>query len=158
MRQTDLLVVGGGVAGLYAALTAATEGADVVVLSKGSLYSSNSYMAQGGVAAALGNVEEADSWETHFQDTISAGKYLNNWRMAELHAKEAPERVRELERWGGVFDRTPAGKMSQRTFGGHTYRRLVHIGDGTKLRCQSPSETVMLGGSGRLIWINLSTA
>jgi succinate dehydrogenase / fumarate reductase flavoprotein subunit len=88
-------------------------------------------MAEGGVAAALGNVDADDDWQVHLQDTLFGGKYLNNWRMAELHAKEAPERVRELERWGGVFDRTPDRRMSQRAFGGHTYRRLVHIGDRT---------------------------
>src|SRR5215831_17942320 len=90
-------------------------------------------MAEGGIAAALGNVDDRDCWETHFQDTLFGGKYLNNWRMAELHAKEAPERVRELEQWGGVFDRTPSGLMSQRAFGGHSWKRLVHIGDRTGL-------------------------
>jgi succinate dehydrogenase / fumarate reductase, flavoprotein subunit len=88
-------------------------------------------MAEGGVAAALGNVDEEDTWQTHFQDTLFGGKYLNNWRMAELHAREAPERVLELERWGGVFDRTPDRRLSQRAFGGHSYKRLVHIGDRT---------------------------
>jgi succinate dehydrogenase flavoprotein subunit len=132
-HEHDVIVIGAGGAGLRAAIESSELGARTAVICKSLLGKAHTVMAEGGVAAALGNVDEADSWETHFQDTISAGKYLNNWRMAELHAKEAPERVAELERWGGVFDRTPAGKMSQRTFGGHTYRRLVHIGDRTGL-------------------------
>ena len=132
-HEYDVIVIGAGGAGLRAAIEASELGASTAVICKSLLGKAHTVMAEGGVAAAFGNVDEADSWETHFQDTISAGKFLNNWRMAELHAKEAPERVRELERWGGVFDRTPAGKMAQRTFGGHTYRRLVHIGDRTGL-------------------------
>jgi succinate dehydrogenase / fumarate reductase, flavoprotein subunit len=132
-HEHDVIVIGAGGAGLRAAIESSELGSRTAVICKSLLGKAHTVMAEGGVAAALGNVDEADSWETHFQDTISAGKYLNNWRMAELHAKEAPERVRELERWGGVFDRTPAGKMSQRTFGGHSYRRLVHIGDRTGL-------------------------
>ena len=102
-------------------------------MCKSLLGKAHTVMAEGGIAAALGNVAPDDDWQVHFQDTMFGGKYLNNWHMAELHAKEAPERVRELERWGGVFDRTPDRKMSQRAFGGHTYRRLVHIGDRTGL-------------------------
>jgi len=132
-HEHDVIVIGAGGAGLRAAIEASELGARTAVICKSLLGKAHTVMAEGGVAAALGNVDEADSWEQHFQDTISAGKYLNNWKMAELHAKEAPERVRELERWGGVFDRTPAGKMSQRAFGGHTYSRLVHIGDRTGL-------------------------
>ena len=132
-HEHDVIVIGAGGAGLRAAIEASERGVSTAVICKSLLGKAHTVMAEGGVAAALGNVDEADSWETHFQDTISAGKYLNNWRMAELHAKEAPDRVRELERWGGVFDRTPEGKMSQRAFGGHTYRRLVHIGDRTGL-------------------------
>jgi succinate dehydrogenase / fumarate reductase flavoprotein subunit len=132
-HEHDVIVIGAGGAGLRAAIESSELGSRTAVICKSLLGKAHTVMAEGGVAAALGNVDEADSWETHFQDTISAGKYLNNWRMAELHAREAPERVRELERWGGVFDRTPAGKMSQRTFGGHTFRRLVHIGDRTGL-------------------------
>ncbi len=132
-HEHDVIVIGAGGAGLRAAIEASERGASTGVICKSLLGKAHTVMAEGGVAAALGNVDEADNWETHFQDTISAGKYLNNWRMAELHAREAPDRVRELERWGGVFDRTPEGKMAQRTFGGHTYRRLVHIGDRTGL-------------------------
>ncbi len=132
-HEHDVIVIGAGGAGLRAAIESSGVGARTAVICKSLLGKAHTVMAEGGVAAALGNVDEDDTWQQHFQDTISAGKYLNNWRMAELHAKEAPERVRELERWGGVFDRTPAGKMSQRAFGGHTYRRLVHIGDRTGL-------------------------
>jgi succinate dehydrogenase / fumarate reductase, flavoprotein subunit len=131
--EHDVVVIGAGGAGLRAAIEASELGASTAVVCKSLLGKAHTVMAEGGVAAALGNVDEADTWETHFQDTVSAGKYLNNWRMAELHAREAPERVRELERWGGVFDRTPAGLMSQRAFGGHSHRRLVHIGDRTGL-------------------------
>ena len=103
------------------------------MICKCLLGKAHTVMAEGGVAASLGNVQPEDGWETHFQDTMFGGKYLNNWHMAELHAKEAPDRVRELEQWGAVFDRTPEHKMSQRAFGGHTYKRLVHIGDRTGL-------------------------
>ena len=103
------------------------------MICKCLLGKAHTVMAEGGVAASLGNVQPEDGWETHFQDTMFGGKYLNNWHMAELHAKEAPDRVRELEYWGAVFDRTPEHKMSQRAFGGHTYKRLVHIGDRTGL-------------------------
>jgi succinate dehydrogenase flavoprotein subunit len=132
-HEHDVIVIGAGGAGLRAAIESSELGARTAVICKSLLGKAHTVMAEGGVAASLGNVDEADSWERHFQDTISAGKYLNNWRMAELHAKEAPERVLELERWGGVFDRTSTGKMSQRAFGGHTFRRLVHIGDRTGL-------------------------
>ncbi len=127
----DVIVIGAGGAGLRAAIETSAAGARTALISKSLLGKAHTIMAEGGVAAALANVDAEDSWEVHFQDTMFSGKYLNNWRMAELHAKEAPDRVRELERWGGVFDRTPDRKMSQRAFGGHTYRRLVHIGDRT---------------------------
>jgi succinate dehydrogenase / fumarate reductase flavoprotein subunit len=129
----DVVVIGAGGAGMRAAIESSALGARTALVCKSLLGKAHTVMAEGGIAAALGNVDEADGWTTHFQDTMSAGKYLNNWRMAELHAKEAPDRVRELERWGGIFDRTPSGHMSQRAFGGHTYRRLVHIGDRTGL-------------------------
>jgi succinate dehydrogenase / fumarate reductase flavoprotein subunit len=129
----DVVVIGAGGAGLRAAIESSARGASTALVCKSLLGKAHTVMAEGGIAAALGNVDEADDWQVHFQDTLSGGKYLNNWRMAELHAKEAPERVRELERWGGVFDRTSDGRMSQRAFGGHTYRRLVHIGDRTGL-------------------------
>ena len=127
----DVLVIGAGGAGLRAAIASTEAGARTAVVSKSLLGKAHTVMAEGGVAASLGNVDAADSWRTHFQDTLFGGKYLNNWRMAELHAKEAPDRVIELERWGAVFDRTADARMSQRAFGGHTYKRLVHIGDRT---------------------------
>ena len=129
----DVLVIGAGGAGLRAAIAVSEGGARTAVICKSLLGKAHTVMAEGGVAASLGNVEGEDNWRVHFQDTIFGGKYLNNWRMAELHAQEAPDRVRELEQWGGVFDRTPDRKMAQRAFGGHTYRRLVHIGDRTGL-------------------------
>ena len=130
-HEYDVVVIGAGGAGLRAAIAASEAGARTAVVSKTLLGKAHTVMAEGGVAAALGNVDADDGWRIHFQDTLFGGKYLNNWRMAELHAREATERVRELERWGGVFDRTPDGRMSQRAFGGHTYKRLVHIGDRT---------------------------
>jgi succinate dehydrogenase / fumarate reductase flavoprotein subunit len=131
--EHDVIVIGAGGAGLRAAIEASSLGATTGLICKSLLGKAHTVMAEGGIAASLGNVEEDDSWQTHFQDTMFGGKYLNNWRMAELHAKESPDRVRELEQWGGVFDRTPDRRMSQRAFGGHTYRRLVHIGDRTGL-------------------------
>ena len=129
----DVLVLGSGGSGLRAAIAAADAGARTGLVCKSLLGKAHTVMAEGGLAASLGNVEPEDSWSTHFQDTLFGGKYLNNWRMAELHAKEAPDRARELEHWGAVFDRTPQRLMSQRAFGGHTYKRLVHIGDRTGL-------------------------
>jgi len=130
-HEYDVIVIGAGGAGLRSAIEASTYGARTALVCKSLLGKAHTVMAEGGVAAALGNVDGDDNWQVHFQDTLFGGKYLNNWRMAELHAREAPERVRELERWGGVFDRTPDGRMAQRAFGGHTFRRLVHIGDRT---------------------------
>ena len=132
-HEYDVLVVGAGGAGLRAAIAAAEHGARTALVCRSLLGKAHTVMAEGGIAAALGNVAPDDSWRIHFQDTMFGGKYLNNWHMAELHAKEAPDRVRELEQWGGVFDRTPDRKLSQRAFGGHTHRRLVHIGDRTGL-------------------------
>ena len=129
----DVVVMGSGGSGLRAAIAAAEAGAKTAVVCKCLLGKAHTVMAEGGLAAALGNVAPEDSWSQHFQDTMFGGKYLNNWRMAELHAKEAPDRARELEHWGAIFDRTPDKKMSQRAFGGHTYKRLVHIGDRTGL-------------------------
>ena len=129
----DVLVVGAGGAGLRAAIAASERGARTALVCKSLLGKAHTVMAEGGVAASFGNVAPDDDWRVHFQDTMFGGKYLNNWRMAELHAREAPDRVRELEQWGGVFDRTPDRKMAQRAFGGHTYKRLVHIGDRTGL-------------------------
>ncbi len=129
----DVLVIGAGGAGLRAAIAASAEGAKVAVITKSLLGKAHTVMAEGGMAAALGNVDDRDSWRVHFADTMRGGQYLNNWRMAELHAKEAPERVRELEAWGAVWDRTTDGRILQRNFGGHRYPRLAHVGDRTGL-------------------------
>ena len=129
----DVLVVGAGGAGLRAAIEASASGAKVGVISKSLLGKAHTVMAEGGMAAALGNVDDRDSWRVHFADTMRGGQYLNNWRMAELHAKQAPDRVRELEAWGAVFDRTVDGRILQRNFGGHRYPRLAHVGDRTGL-------------------------
>jgi succinate dehydrogenase / fumarate reductase flavoprotein subunit len=129
----DVLVIGAGGAGLRAAIEAASKGVSVGVVCKSLLGKAHTVMAEGGVAAAMGNVDDRDSWRVHFADTMRGGQYLNNWRMAELHAKEAPERVRELEAWGALFDRTKDGRILQRNFGGHRYPRLAHVGDRTGL-------------------------
>ena len=129
----DVLVVGAGGAGLRAAIEAANAGARVGLVCKSLLGKAHTVMAEGGVAAALANVDDRDNWKVHFADTMRGGQYMNNWRMAERHAKEAPDRVRELEAWGAVFDRTPDGRILQRNFGGHKYPRLAHVGDRTGL-------------------------
>ena len=129
----DVLVIGSGGAGLRAAIEASSSGVKVAMVCRSLLGKAHTVMAEGGVAAALGNVDDRDSWKVHFADTMRGGQYLNNWRMAELHAKEAPDRVRELEAWGAVFDRTDDGKILQRNFGGHKYPRLAHVGDRTGL-------------------------
>jgi succinate dehydrogenase / fumarate reductase flavoprotein subunit len=131
--QYDVLVVGAGGAGLRAAIEAAAAGAKVGVVSKSLLGKAHTVMAEGGVAAALANVDDRDNWRVHFSDTMRGGQYLNHPRMAEIHAKEAPDRVRELETWGAVFDRTQDGRILQRNFGGHRYPRLAHVGDRTGL-------------------------
>jgi succinate dehydrogenase / fumarate reductase flavoprotein subunit len=132
-KEYDVLVIGAGGAGLRAAIEASSMGCKVGLVCKSLLGKAHTVMAEGGVAAALANVDEADGWETHFKDTMNGGKLLNNWRMGQLHAQEAPERVKELERWGAVFDRTKDGKILQRAFGGHTWKRLCHVGDRTGL-------------------------
>ena len=129
----DVLVIGAGGAGLRAAIEAAAQGAKVGVVCKSLLGKAHTVMAEGGIAAALANVDDRDNWRVHFADTMRGGQYLNNWRMAELHAKEAPECVRELEAWGALFDRTKDGRILQRNFGGHKYPRLAHVGDRTGL-------------------------
>ena len=131
--EHDVLIVGAGGAGLRAAIEAAASGVRVGVVCKSLLGKAHTVMAEGGVAAALANVDDRDSWRVHFADTMRGGQYMNNWRMAEIHAKEAPDRVRELEAWGAVFDRTPDGRILQRNFGGHRYPRLAHVGDRTGL-------------------------
>ncbi len=129
----DVLVIGAGGAGLRAAIEAAAAGVSVGLVCKSLLGKAHTVMAEGGVAAALADVDERDDWRVHFTDTMRGGQYLNNWRMAELHAKEAPARVRELEAWGALFDRTADGRILQRNFGGHRYPRLAHVGDRTGL-------------------------
>jgi succinate dehydrogenase / fumarate reductase flavoprotein subunit len=129
----DVLVIGAGGAGLRAAIEASACGAKVGVICKSLLGKAHTVMAEGGIAAALANVDDRDNWRVHFADTMRGGQYLNNWRMAELHAREAPECVRELEAWGALFDRTADGKILQRNFGGHRYPRLAHVGDRTGL-------------------------
>jgi len=132
-HEHDVLVIGAGGAGLRAAVEASAAGVKVAVITKSLLGKAHTVMAEGGIAAALANVDDRDSWRVHFADTMRGGQYLNNWRMAELHAKEAPECVRELEAWGALFDRTPDGRILQRNFGGHRYPRLAHVGDRTGL-------------------------
>jgi succinate dehydrogenase / fumarate reductase flavoprotein subunit len=131
--EHDVLVIGAGGAGLRAAIEASAQGASVGVITKSLLGKAHTVMAEGGMAAAMGNVDDRDNWRVHFADTMRGGYYLNNWRMVEHHAKEAPERVRELEAWGAVFDRTKDGRILQRNFGGHRYPRLAHVGDRTGL-------------------------
>jgi succinate dehydrogenase / fumarate reductase, flavoprotein subunit len=132
-HEYDVLVIGAGGAGLRAAIEASAAGVKVGLICKSLLGKAHTVMAEGGMAAAMGNVDDRDSWKVHFADTMRGGQYVNNWRMAELHAKEAPSRVHELEAWGAVFDRTKEGKISQRNFGGHRYPRLAHVGDRTGL-------------------------
>src|SRR5512145_644639 len=129
----DVLVIGAGGAGLRAAIEASANGVKVGLVCKSLLGKAHTVMAEGGIAAAMANVDERDNWKVHFADTMRGGQYVNNWRMAELHAKEAPDRVRELEAWGALFDRTKDGRILQRNFGGHKYPRLVHVGDRTGL-------------------------
>jgi succinate dehydrogenase / fumarate reductase flavoprotein subunit len=131
--EHDVLVIGAGGAGLRAAIEASAAGVKVGLICKSLLGKAHTVMAEGGMAAAMGNVDDRDNWKVHFSDTMRGGQYVNNWRMAELHAKEAPDRVRELEAWGAVFDRTKDGKILQRNFGGHRYPRLAHVGDRTGL-------------------------
>ena len=133
VHEHDVLIIGAGGAGLRAAIEALAQGVSVGVVCKSLLGKAHTVMAEGGIAAAMANVDTKDDWRTHFRDTMRGGKFLNNWRMAQLHAQEAPERVRELEQWGALFDRTQDGNILQRAFGGHTYKRLCHVGDRTGL-------------------------
>jgi succinate dehydrogenase / fumarate reductase flavoprotein subunit len=133
VREHDVLIIGAGGAGLRAAIEALAQGASVGVVCKSLLGKAHTVMAEGGIAAAMANVDPADNWKVHFRDTMRGGKMLNNWRMAQLHALEAPDRVRELEQWGALFDRTEKGEILQRAFGGHTFKRLCHVGDRTGL-------------------------
>ncbi len=133
VHEHDVLIIGAGGAGLRAAIEALGQGVRVAVVCKSLLGKAHTVMAEGGIAAAMANVDTSDDWRTHFRDTMRGGKFLNNWRMAQLHAQEAPERVRELEQWGALFDRTENGDILQRAFGGHTFKRLCHVGDRTGL-------------------------
>ena len=133
IHNHDVLVIGAGGAGLRAAIEASANGASVGLVCKSLLGKAHTVMAEGGVAAAVANVDKQDNWQTHFKDTMKGGKFLNNWRMAQLHAQEAPERVLVLEKWGALFDRTQDGKILQRPFGGHSFKRLCHVGDRTGL-------------------------
>src|SRR5256886_12562371 len=128
-HEVDVLVIGAGGAGLRAAIAAADAGAKTGLVCKSLLGKAHTVMAEGGIAAALGNVYPEDNWRVHFRDTMRGGKLINNWRMAQIHAQEAPERVLELEEWGALFDRTADGRILQRDFGGHRYARLAHVGD-----------------------------
>lgn len=132
-HEHDVLIIGAGGAGLRAAIETLAQGVTVGVVCKSLLGKAHTVMAEGGIAAAMANVDAADNWRAHFRDTMRGGKFLNNWRMAQLHAQEAPERVRELEQWGALFDRTENGEILQRAFGGHTFKRLCHVGDRTGL-------------------------
>ena len=132
-HEHDVLIIGAGGAGLRAAIEALAQGASVAVVCKSLLGKAHTVMAEGGIAAAMANVDRTDDWRAHFRDTVRGGKFLNNWRMAQIHAQEAPERVRELEQWGALFDRTTDGNILQRAFGGHTFKRLCHVGDRTGL-------------------------
>ena len=132
-HEHDVLVIGAGGAGLRAAIAALAQGARVAVVCKSLLGKAHTVMAEGGIAAALANVDTKDDWRTHFRDTMRGGKFLNNWRMAQIHAQEAGEGVKELERWGALFDRTEDGRILQRAFGGHSFKRLCHVGDRTGL-------------------------
>src|SRR5437879_8375355 len=129
----DVIVVGAGGAGLRAAIEASAAGARTALVCKSLLGKAHTVMAEGGIAAALGNVYAQDNWRVHFRDTMRGGKFLNNWRMAQIHAQEAPERVWELEEWGALFDRTPDGRILQRDFAGHRFAPLAHVGDRTGL-------------------------
>src|SRR5713226_2693966 len=132
-HEHDVLIIGAGGAGLRAAIEALGQGVKVGVVCKSLLGKAHTVMAEGGIAAAIANVDKSDDWRTHFRDTMRGGKFLNNWRMAHIHAQESPDRVRELEQWGAVFDRTSDGEILQRAFGGHTFKRLCHVGDRTGL-------------------------
>src|SRR5690348_16668085 len=151
----DVLVIGAGGAGLRAAIEAAAQGVSVGLVCKSLLGKAHTVMAEGGMAAAMGNVDDRDNWRVHFADTMRGGQYLNNWRMAEIHAKEAPDRVKELEGWGALFDRTADGRILQRNFGGHRYPRLAHVGDRTGLEM---IRTLQDAGIHRGVAVHMETA
>src|SRR5581483_9694417 len=134
----DVIVIGAGGAGLRAAIEASAQGVKTALICKSLLGKAHTVMAEGGIAAAMGNVYSEDNWKVHFRDTMRGGKLLNNWRMAQIHAQEAPARVLELEEWGALFDRTKDGRILQRDFGGHRFARLAHVGDRTGLEMIRP--------------------
>src|SRR3989442_15766749 len=146
-HEHDVLIIGAGGAGLRAAIAALAQGASVGVVCKSLLGKAHTVMAEGGIAAAMANVDADDDWRTHFRDTMRGGKMLNNWRMAQIHAQEAPDRVRELEQWGALFDRTDNGQILQRAFGGHTYKTLCHVGGrpGLEMIRTLPDRGVQMG-------------
>ena len=156
--DTDVLVIGAGGAGMRGAIAAAEAGARVLVLCKSLLGKAHTVMAEGGMAAALANVAHLDSWEAHFADTMKGGKLINNWRMAQIHAQEAPARVLELERWGAVFDRTRDGLIHQRPFGAHTYPRLAHIGDRTGLELIRSLQDKLIHTSGVTVHMEVTVS
>jgi succinate dehydrogenase / fumarate reductase flavoprotein subunit len=156
--ETEILVIGAGGAGMRGAIAAAQSGLRVTVVCKSLLGKAHTVMAEGGMAAALANVAPLDSWEAHFADTMKGGKLINNWRMAEIHAKEAPARVLELERWGAVFDRTKEGYIHQRPFGAHTYPRLAHIGDRTGLELIRSLQDVLVHTPGVDVHMEVTVA
>ncbi|HEX7928134.1 MAG TPA: FAD-binding protein, partial [bacterium] len=133
IHEHDVIVIGAGGAGLRAAIEASSMGVSVGLICKSLLGKAHTVMAEGGMAAALRNTDDRDSWQVHFRDTMRGGRMLNDWRMVEIYAQEAPGRVNELEEWGALFDRTPDGRLNQRNFGGHRYPRLAHVGDRTGL-------------------------
>src|SRR5579884_3151660 len=133
IHDYDVVVIGAGGAGMRAAIEAQERGLRTALVCKSLLGKAHTVMAEGGAAAAMGNVWPEDNWRVHFRDTMRGGKMLNNWRMAQIHAQEAPDRIYELERWGALFDRTKDGRILQRDFGGHRYARLAHVGDRTGL-------------------------
>ncbi|HEX9343600.1 MAG TPA: fumarate reductase/succinate dehydrogenase flavoprotein subunit [Actinomycetota bacterium] len=152
-HEFDVVVVGAGGAGLRAAIEAAAQGCQVALVCKSLLGKAHTVMAEGGIAAAMGNVYPDDNWRVHFRDTMRGGKMLNNWRMAQLHAQEAPDRVYELEEWGALFDRTKDGRILQRDFGGHRYARLAHVGDRTGLEMIRTLQHRVVGNSGGAVQV-----
>ena len=157
-HEYDVVVIGAGGAGLRAAIEASAQGARTALVCKSLLGKAHTVMAEGGIAAALGNVWPEDNWKVHFRDTMRGGKFLNNWRMAQIHAQEAPERVLELEEWGALFDRTHDGLILQRDFGGHRYARLAHVGDRTGLEMIRTCSSTPCTRASTCTWSARSTA
>src|SRR5213079_184030 len=150
--EHDVLVIGAGGAGLRAAIEASAAGVSVGLVCKSLLGKAHTVMAEGGIAAALANVDERDNWKVHFSDTMRGGQYVNNWRMAQLHAQEAPARVRELEAWGAVFDRTPDGRILQRNFGGHNIPPLLQAGTRPGWKLSAPCKTMAFTKASKSTW------